>query len=45
MSSKALGFQLWAQMLSANKITGSFKMSYLKEEVNDELYFLHVDKH
>ena len=45
MSGKALGFQLWAQMLSANKMTGFFKMSYLKEEVNDELYFLHVDKH
>ena len=32
-------------MLSANQIAGFFKMQYLKKEVNDEVYFWHVDKH
>ena len=45
LSGKALGLQLCAQILSANKIAGFFKMSYLKEEVNDELSFWHADQH
>ena len=32
-------------MLSANQIAGFFKMQYLKKEVNNEVYFWHVDKH
>ena len=32
-------------MLSANKIARFFKMWYLKEEVINELYFWHADKH
>ena len=31
--------------MSANQITGFFKMYYLKKEVNDEAYFWHTDKH
>ena len=44
-SAKALGLHLWAKMLSANKTTIFFKMWYLNEEVNDELYFWHAEKH
>ena len=43
-SGKALGLHLWAKMLSANKTTIFLKMWYLKEEVNDELYFWHAEK-
>ena len=32
-------------MLSANKIARFFKMWYLNEEVIDELYFCHANKH
>ena len=32
-------------MLSVNQIAGFFKMQYLKKEVDDEVYFWHVDKH
>ena len=32
-------------MLSANQITGFFKMPYLKKKVNEEIYFWHADKH
>ena len=32
-------------MLPANQIAGFFKMQYRKKEVNDEVYFLHADKH
>ena len=35
---------LWAKMLSANQIAGLCKMEYLKKEVNNEVYFWHVDK-
>ena len=31
-------------MLSANQIVGFFKMSYLKKELNYEVYFWHADK-
>ena len=37
--------QLWVQMLSANKTAGFFKMLYLKEEVNNYLYFRHANKY
>ena len=40
-SSPVLSFK----MMSANQITGFFKMYYLKKEVNDEAYFWHTDKH
>ena len=32
-------------MLSTNQIAGSFKILYIKKEVNDELYFWHTHKH
>ena len=32
-------------MLLANQTAGFFKMQYLKEEVNDEVYFWHTEKH
>ena len=32
-------------MLSTNQSAGSFKMLYIKKEVNDELYFWHTHKH
>ena len=32
-------------MLVAKQIAGFFKMSYLKKEVNNEVYFWHADKH
>ena len=32
-------------MLSDNQIAGFFKIWYRKKEVNDEVYFLHTDKH
>ena len=32
-------------MMSANQIAGFFRMQYLKKEVNDEVYFLHANKH
>ena len=32
-------------MLPANQIVGFFKMQYFKNEVNDDIYFLHADKH
>ena len=32
-------------MLSANQIAGFFKMYYLKEEGDDEVYFWYADKH
>ena len=32
-------------MLSANQIAGFFEMQYLQKEVNDEVCFLHRDKH
>ena len=35
----------WVKMLLANQIAGFFKLQYLKNEVNDEVYFWHVDKH
>ena len=31
-------------MLSANQTVGLFKMKYLKEELNDKVYFWHADK-
>ena len=31
-------------MLPANQIAGLLKILYLKEEVNDEVYFWHADK-
>ena len=37
--------ELWAKMLAANQIAGFFKMSYLKKEVNYEVYFWHTYKH
>ena len=38
--------ELWAKMLSANKIAGFFKMWYVKYyEVNDEVYLWYADKH
>ena len=43
-SGKPLGLHLWAKMLSANETTVFFKMWYLKEEGNDELYFWHAEK-
>ena len=33
------------KMLSANQISGFFKMYYLEEEKNDEVYFWYADKH
>ena len=36
--------ELWAEMLLANQTAGFFKMWYLKEEVNDEVYFWHAEK-
>ena len=32
-------------MLLTNQIVGFFKVQYLKKEINDEMYFWHVDKH
>ena len=32
-------------MLPANQIGAFFKMQYRKKEVNDEVHFLHADKH
>ena len=32
-------------MLLANQTAGFFKMQYLKEEVNDKIYFCHAEKH
>ena len=45
ISGKILVLELWAKMLSVNQIAGFFKMQYLKKEVDDEVYFWHVDKH
>ena len=42
---KILVLELCAQMLSANQIAEFCKIQYLKEEVNDEVYFSHADKH
>ena len=44
-SGKNLGLELWTKMLPANQIVGFFKMQYFKNEVNDDIYFLHADKH
>ena len=32
-------------MLPDNQIAGLFKIYFLKEEVNEEVYFWHADKH
>ena len=32
-------------MLPANQISGFFKMQYLKEVVNDEVYILQANNH
>ena len=32
-------------MLLSNQTAGFFKMQYLKEEVNDKVYFWHAEKH
>ena len=45
MFGKILGLQLWAKMLPAIQISGFFKMQYLKEVVNDEVYVLHANNH
>ena len=37
-----LFLELWAKMLLTSQIAGFFKMQYLKKEVNDEVYFLHL---
>ena len=42
---KILVLDLWTQILSINQIAGFFKMQYLKEKVNDEVYFCHADKY
>ena len=39
------GSRATTKMLSVNQIAGFFKMYYLKEEVNDEVYFWYADKH
>ena len=44
-SGKISGLELWAKMLPANQIAVFFKMQYCKKEVNNEVYFLHADKH
>ena len=41
---KILVLDLWTKILSTNQIAGFFKMQYLKEKVNDEVYFCHADK-
>ena len=33
------------KILLVNQIAGFFKMFYLKEEANNEVYFWHADKH
>ena len=45
MFGKILCLQLWAKMLPAIQILGFFKMQYLKEVVNDEVYVLHANNH
>ena len=45
MSGKILILHLRAKMLSANQITGFFKIQYLQKELNDEAYFWQADKH
>ena len=43
ISGKIQVLESWAKILSANEIVGFFKMSHLKKEVNDEVYFWHTD--
>ena len=43
MSGKILVLELWVKMFSVNQIAGFFKCNI--EEVNNEVYFLHADRH
>ena len=45
VSDKILVFKLSAKMLLVNQLAEFFKMQWLKEEVNDEVYFWWPEKH
>ena len=45
MPGKILVYELWVKMLLTNQIAGFFKIQFPKQEVNNEVYFWHGDRH